>query len=55
VRRVFRNLPLIDPSAYSFIDHGSGKGRVLFIFAEARPFRKIIGVDLRASCIARPS
>jgi SAM-dependent methyltransferase len=39
-----RDLPLSDYSQYTFIDVGSGKGRVLFVAAEYR-FRKVIGVE----------
>jgi cyclopropane fatty-acyl-phospholipid synthase-like methyltransferase len=41
-----RDLPLGggDYSRYTFIDMGSGKGRVLFVAAEY-PFRKVIGVE----------
>ena len=44
-----RDLPLgdsygTDYSQYTFIDVGSGKGRVLFVAAEY-PFRKVIGVE----------
>ena len=44
-----RDLPLGgagggDYSQYTFIDMGSGKGRVLFVAAEY-PFRKVIGVE----------
>ncbi len=44
VRTSLRNLPTADYSGYTFIDIGSGKGRVLFVAAEF-PFRKIIGVE----------
>lgn len=43
IRWAFRNLP-IDPRLYSFVDFGSGKGRVL-IAAAARPFIQVIGVE----------
>lgn len=43
-RNTFENLPIQDFSRYTFIDFGSGKGRMLFIAAEF-PFRKIIGVE----------
>ena len=39
-----RDLPIRDFSQYTFIDIGSGKGRVLFIAAEY-PFRKVLGVE----------
>ena len=43
IRWAFRNLP-IDPAAYSFVDFGSGKGRVLIAAAE-RPFLRVVGVE----------
>jgi SAM-dependent methyltransferase len=43
-RRALRDVPLSDYSKYTFIDVGSGKGRVLFVAAEY-PFRKVIGVE----------
>lgn len=43
-RMAIRDLPLRDFSQYTFIDVGSGKGRVLFIAAEY-PFAKVIGVE----------
>ena len=39
-----RDLPMSDLSDYTFIDMGSGKGRVLFVAAEY-PFRQVIGVE----------
>jgi len=39
-----RDLPIRDYRAYTFLDMGSGKGRVLFIAAEY-PFRKVLGVE----------
>jgi SAM-dependent methyltransferase len=39
-----RDLPLTDYSKYTFIDVGSGKGRVLFVAAEY-PFHKVMGVE----------
>jgi SAM-dependent methyltransferase len=39
-----RDLPLSDYSQYTFVDMGSGKGRMLFVAAEY-PFRKVIGVE----------
>jgi SAM-dependent methyltransferase len=44
VRESLRNLPTDNYSDYTFIDIGSGKGRVLFVAAEF-PFRKVIGVE----------
>jgi SAM-dependent methyltransferase len=43
-RRALRDLPLEDHSQYTFIDIGSGKGRMLFIAAEF-PFHQIRGVE----------
>lgn len=34
----------IDPAQFTFVDLGSGKGRVLLIAAE-RPFREVIGIE----------
>ena len=42
--RLLRNLPPIDHSHYTFIDLGSGKGRMLFAAAEY-PFRRIVGIE----------
>jgi hypothetical protein len=44
VRRALRNLPIRDHTDYTFIDFGSGKGRVLFLAAEYR-FRRIQGIE----------
>jgi SAM-dependent methyltransferase len=44
VRATLRDLPARDYSGYTFIDIGSGKGRVLFVAAEF-PFRKVLGVE----------
>jgi 16S rRNA G966 N2-methylase RsmD len=43
-KRVFADLPIQDFSQYTFIDYGSGKGRMLFLAAE-RPFRRVLGVE----------
>jgi hypothetical protein len=43
IRWALRNLP-ITPDFYSFVDFGSGKGRVL-IGAAVCPFRQVIGVE----------
>lgn len=43
-RVALRSLPIQDPSAYTFLDLGSGKGRMLFVAAE-QPFRRVIGVE----------
>ena len=47
VRALLRALPLEDPARYTFIDLGSGAGRVLFIAAEF-PFQRVIGLELAA-------
>lgn len=47
-RAALRALPIRDPSPYTFIDLGSGKGRMLFVAAEL-PFSRIIGVEFSAS------
>ena len=39
-----RDLPCGDLSEYTFIDMGSGKGRMLFVAAEY-PFRRVMGVE----------
>lgn len=47
-RRLFRALPAdLDHSNYTFIDFGSGKGRILLLAAE-HPFREIQGVEFAA-------
>jgi SAM-dependent methyltransferase len=46
-RRVIRSLPISDASDYTFVDLGSGKGRMLLIASEF-PFRKVIGVEMRS-------
>jgi SAM-dependent methyltransferase len=43
-RRVFGDLGIADFTPYTFVDLGSGKGRMLFLAAE-HPFRRIIGVE----------
>jgi SAM-dependent methyltransferase len=43
-RHMLRDLPITDVSSYTFIDVGSGKGRMLLLAAE-QPFRRIIGVE----------
>jgi SAM-dependent methyltransferase len=43
-RLLLQSLPITDHSDYTFIDIGSGKGRMLLLAAEY-PFRKIIGVE----------
>ncbi len=43
-RQALKRLPIQHHSEYTFVDLGSGKGRVLFL-AEEYPFRKIQGVE----------
>jgi hypothetical protein len=43
-RAAFRALPIRNHGDYTFIDFGSGRGRVLFLAAEY-PFRKVQGVE----------
>ena len=45
-RRVLRNLPFKNFREYTFIDFGSGKGRMLLI-AAAYGFRQLRGIELR--------
>ena len=42
-----RDLPITDYSSYTFVDFGSGKGRILLL-AAALPFRKVVGVEISA-------
>jgi SAM-dependent methyltransferase len=44
IRAMLRSMP-IDHSRFTFIDYGSGKGRVLLLASEY-PYKKIIGVEL---------
>ena len=48
VRSAIKALPLSNPADYTFIDLGSGKGRVLFLAAET-PFRGVVGVEYSAA------
>jgi hypothetical protein len=43
-RHLLRALPIEDCSLYTFVDMGSGKGRMLLLAAEY-PFRQIQGVE----------
>jgi len=43
-RAAFRELPIRNYDDYTFIDFGSGRGRVLFLAAEY-PFRKVQGIE----------
>jgi SAM-dependent methyltransferase len=40
-----------DPSTYTFVDLGCGKGRVVLLAAQ-RPFQRVIGVDISAELAA---
>jgi SAM-dependent methyltransferase len=46
-RRLLRQLR-IDPSTFSFVDFGCGKGRVLMVAAEHR-FKRVVGVEISAA------
>lgn len=46
VRMIFRDLPIKNYADYSFVDFGSGKGRILLIAAEL-PFQTVQGIELR--------
>jgi hypothetical protein len=52
-RQMLRDLPVKDFSRYTFIDFGSGKGKMLLLAAE-HPFRNIVGLELASDlhCIA---
>ena len=43
-RAALATLPIQDHSTFTFIDLGSGKGRMLFLAAEL-PFKKVVGVE----------
>jgi hypothetical protein len=43
-RAAIRDLPIRDFTQYTFIDMGSGKGRMLLVAAE-QPFHRVIGVE----------
>jgi SAM-dependent methyltransferase len=43
IRKILLSLP-IDHSQYTFLDYGSGKGRVLLI-AAGYPFKQIVGIE----------
>jgi len=45
-RWVLRSLPIGDPSDYTFVDVGSGKGRMLLIASEFL-FRRVVGIEMR--------
>jgi SAM-dependent methyltransferase len=45
-RRVLRSLRIPNHSDYTFVDLGSGKGRMLLIASEFR-FRRVVGVEMR--------
>jgi SAM-dependent methyltransferase len=46
-RQALRALPIRDYAEYTFIDMGSGKGRMLLLAAEC-PFRRILGIEFAA-------
>ncbi len=46
IRRVLREVPIHDHQERTFIDFGSGKGRVLLLAAEYG-YKKVIGIELR--------
>ena len=46
-RDALTGLPLRDPREYTFLDIGSGKGRILFVAAE-QPFAAAVGVEYSA-------
>ena len=45
IRKLLKSLPISDFSTYTFVDFGSGKGRVLLLAAEL-PFASVQGVEL---------
>ncbi len=47
-RAALADAPVGDVSGYTFVDLGSGKGRMLFVAAE-RPFRRVLGVEFSRS------
>lgn len=53
-RRVLRNLPLRAREEYTFIDFGSGKGRMLLL-AALHGFRHVCGIELRQELHDRAS
>ena len=53
-RMILASLPIQDFSKYTFVDFGSGKGRMLLIAAEY-PFRKIVGVEFATELHATAS
>src|SRR5579862_5607431 len=44
VRLLLDRLPLQKYSEYTFLDIGSGKGKILFLAAEY-PFRRVLGIE----------
>lgn len=52
IRKLLNSLPINDFSTYTFIDFGSGKGRVLLLAAEL-PFARVQGVELSPELHAR--
>ncbi len=51
-RRALASAPVSVYSDYTFIDLGSGKGRVLFLAAET-PYKKIVGVEFASELHSR--
>lgn len=47
-RAALAAMPVADYSQYTFVDIGSGKGRMLFVAAEY-PFRRVIGIEFVVS------
>ena len=47
-RAALAGVPVRAVSRYTFVDLGSGKGRMLFVAAE-RPFRRVVGVEFSRS------
>ncbi len=45
VRALLKDLPIRNPADYTFVDLGSGMGRILFLAAEYA-FRRVEGVEL---------
>lgn len=46
-RHLLRSLPIQEPSAFTFVDVGSGKGRMLLLASEFG-FGKVLGIELRS-------
>ena len=48
VREALASLPIDAPAEYTFVDMGSGKGRVVLLAADV-PFKKVVGVEYSAA------